>query len=146
MCTIYLLAAVIQVHASRWTVEWEYTNLWGENVIVLWLSFCMRVISISVCIVCVCVCVCVCVLITAHRTHPLPPAQWVVHLGWSVSPQRASAVFGHSRQVCTTFVCLQLLAVKEMIKGEIQPLDQLSHCHDVEGIIKVCASALVLFM
>jgi len=31
----------------------------------------------------------------------------------------------------------QFLAVKEAIKGEIQPLDQLPHCHDVDGIVKV---------
>ena len=33
---------------------------------------------------------------------------------------------------------IQFLDVKEMIKGEIQPLDQLPHCHDVDGIVKVC--------
>ena len=27
---------------------------------------------------------------------------------------------------------------KEVIKGEVQPLDQLPHCHDVDGIVKVC--------
>ena len=33
---------------------------------------------------------------------------------------------------------MQFLTVKEAIKGEIRPLDQLSHCHDVDGIVKVC--------
>ena len=38
-----------------------------------------------------------------------------------------------------TFIAqMQFLAVKEVIKGEIQPLDQLPHCHDVDGIVKVC--------
>ena len=39
---------------------------------------------------------------------------------------------------CTFFAQIQFLAVKEVIKGEIQPLDQLPHCHDVDDIVKVC--------
>ena len=33
---------------------------------------------------------------------------------------------------------MEFLTIKEVIKGEIQPLDQLPHCHDVDGIVKVC--------
>ena len=43
-----------------------------------------------------------------------------------------------TQHYCTSIAQMQFLAVKEVIKGEIQPLDQLPHCHDVDGIVKVC--------
>ena len=43
-----------------------------------------------------------------------------------------------TQHYCTFIAQMQFLAVKEVIKGEIQPLDQLPHCHDVDGIVKVC--------
>ena len=46
-----------------------------------------------------------------------------------------------TQHYCTFFAQVQFLAVKEVIKGEVQPLDQLPHCHDVDGTIKVCIYA-----
>jgi len=43
-----------------------------------------------------------------------------------------------TQHYCTFFAQVQFLPVKEVIKGEVQPLDQLPHCHDVDGTVKVC--------
>ena len=42
-----------------------------------------------------------------------------------------------TQHYCTFFAQMQFFAVKEVTKGEIQLLDQLPHCHDVNGIVKV---------
>ena len=39
---------------------------------------------------------------------------------------------------CTFYAQVQFLTVKEVFKGEVQPLDQLPHCHNVDGTVKVC--------
>ena len=49
-----------------------------------------------------------------------------------------------TQHYCTFFSQVQFLAVKEVIKGEMQPLDQLPHCHDVDGIVKVCMGMHVM--
>ena len=87
-----------------------------------------------------CVCVHVCWSLLIDRIRCLLP-QWVVRL--TSGRQGRGLVTQHK---CTIFVCLQFLTVKEVIKGEIQPLDQLPHCHDVECIIKVCIHACVACM
>ena len=46
-----------------------------------------------------------------------------------------------TQHYCTFFAQVQFLAVKEVINGEVQPLDQLPHCHDVDGTEKVCIYA-----
>ena len=45
---------------------------------------------------------------------------------------------------CTFFVQVQFLTVNEVIKGEVQPLDQLPHCHNVDGIegVYICMCSL----
>ena len=46
-----------------------------------------------------------------------------------------------TQHYCTFFAQVQFLTVKEVFKGEVQPLDQLPHCHNVDGIVKVCIYA-----
>ena len=46
-----------------------------------------------------------------------------------------------TQHYCTFFAQVQFLTVKEVIKGEVQPLDQLPHCHNVDGTEKVCIYA-----
>ena len=46
-----------------------------------------------------------------------------------------------TQHYCTFFAQVQFLTVKEVIKGEVQPLDQLPHCHNVDGTVKVCIYA-----
>ena len=44
-----------------------------------------------------------------------------------------------------SFPCV-FLTVKEVFKGEVQPLGQLPHCHNVEGIVNVCICVCTLFV
>ena len=103
---------------------------------------------------CMCVCVCVCMRVC------------VVWCGWvwvgvGVGAYMYACVCRESREplfqpcsfscvggsegtwlitphYCTSIAQMQFLAVKDVIEGEIQPLDQLPHCHDVDDIVKVC--------
>ena len=51
-----------------------------------------------------------------------------------------------TQHYCTFFSQVQFLAVKEVFKGEVQPLDQLPHCRDVDGTEKVCICMCTLFV
>ena len=46
-----------------------------------------------------------------------------------------------TQHYCTFFAQVQFLTVKEVFKDEVQPLDQLPHCHNVNGTVKVCIYA-----
>ena len=125
-------------------------------------SACVWCVCVCVCVVCVCVrvckCVCVCVFIRAFK------CVCVVGVGVSAYMHACTCVCRESREplflpcsfscvggsegiwliaqhYCTFFAQVQFLTVKEVIKGEIQPLDQLPHCHNVDGTVKVCIYA-----
>ena len=142
----------------------------SRNVLVVTFEDSANPVKVCTCVhacVCVCVCTCVCAcacvcvcwsLDTGHirylladpvgGTHRLISDPTKSHcfclcliLGQTHEWEAVKA-FGHSTQ-CNTFVHLQFLTVKEVIKGEMEPLDQLPHCHDVDGIIKVCMQVYV---
>ena len=46
-----------------------------------------------------------------------------------------------TQHYCTFIAQVQFLTVKEVFNGEVQTLDQLPHCYDVDGIVKVCIYA-----
>ena len=58
-----------------------------------------------------------------------------VHVGGS------EGIWLITQHYCTFFAQVQFLTVKEVFKGEVQPLDQLPHCHNVDGMVKVCIYA-----
>ena len=129
------------------------------------MHMCDRVCMVCVCVcacalarVCVCACVQVCVYVCSY-VHTC-----VVGVGMGVSAYMHACVCRESREplflpcsfscvggsegiwlitqhYCTFFAQVQFLAVKEVLKGEVQPLDQLPHCHNVNGIVKVCIYA-----
>ena len=116
------------------------------------------VCCVQVCVcACVCVYVCVCVFICAHVCLHVVG----VGVGVGVSTYMYVCVCRESREplllpcsfscvggsegiwlntqhYCTFFAQVQFLTVKEVFKGEIQPLDQLPHRHNVDGTVKVC--------
>ena len=114
--------------------------------------------------VCACVqCVCVCVFIRAYM------CLCVVGVGVDVSVYMHACVCRESRDplilpcsfscvggsegiwlitqhYCTFFAQGQFLTIKEVFKGEVQPLDQLPHCQDVDGTVKVCICTSFAFL
>ena len=121
-------------------------------------SMCVCVLCASVCAcVCVYVCVCVhmctrvfacggcgcgcgcgceyvhvCVCMKRESREPL-------FLPCSFSCVGGSeGIWLNTQHYCTFFAQVQFLTVKEVFKGEVQPLDQLPHCHNVDGTVKVC--------
>ena len=112
--------------------------------------WCVRVWCVRVFGVCVCMCVHTCIHVCLC----------VVGVGVGVSAYMHACVCGESREplflpcsfscvggsegvwlitqhYCTFFSQVQFLTVKEVTKGEVQPLDQLPHCHNVDGTEKV---------
>ena len=79
--------------------------------------------------VCVCVCVRVCVCVHVCET-----------LLWSFLYVGGS----EGTWLITSFPQIQFLPVKEVFEGEVQPLDQLPHCHIVDGTVKVCMCTLCM--
>ena len=86
---------------------------------------------VFVCDGCGCGCVCTCMCVYVERVEPL-------FLPCSFSCVGGSeGIWLITQHYCTFFAQVQFLTVKEVFKGEVQPLDQLPHCHDVNGIVKV---------
>ena len=50
--------------------------------------------------------------------------------------------FGHSTQMHHLYP-FAVSHCKEVIKGETEPLNLLPHCHDVDGVTKVCVHVCV---
>ena len=166
MCWWSLLRTLQSVKVCVCVCVWCVFSL-CVCVVCVFVRVCMVCVCVFACVlVCVYVCsyahTCICVWCGWVCVHTcIHVCLCVVGVGVGVSTYMHACVCRESREplflpcsfssvggsggiwlitqhYCTFFARVQFLTVKEVFKGEVQPLDQLPHCHNVNGIVGVC--------
>ena len=100
----------------------------------VYVCVCMCVFVCVVCVrvcVCACVCLCMCVFVCVWGVCLSACHLQLVVIG--------DGIWLLTQHKCTLICPIAACCCKEVIRVvEIQPLDQLPHCHNMDGIEKVC--------